>query len=99
MLRMVGLSILPVPAQSKSAGYSLRQELHQESLSIIPVSVPTQMKTDSNPQGRELYQKSLPVMSAHASFKDREYVKTFVCVFCPGVTSLVIGEFLQFQVR
>ena len=93
---MVDLSILPVPApvRSQPAG----QELHQQSLSIVPVSVPAIMNTAHHPQRKKLYQESLQVMPGPASLKTNS-VKTFVCVFCQGVVSLVIGELLEFQVR
>ena len=45
------------------------------------------------------YQESLQVLPGPAYFKTKDSVKTFVCVFCQGVVSLVIGEFLEFQVR
>ena len=94
---MVDLSILPVPApvRSQPAG----QELHQQSLSIVPVSVPAIMNTAHHPQRKKLYQESLQVLPGPASFKTKDSVKAFVCVFCQGVVSLVIGEFLEFQVR
>ena len=87
---MVGVSILcvPAPIQPNHAG----QELHQQSLSILPVPA-------YHAQIKQLYQESLQVLPGPASFKTKDSVKAFVCVFCQGVTSLVIGEFLQFQVR
>ena len=97
---MLGLSIIPVPAPTEPADHSPRQKLHSQSLSIIPVTRPAQMNTSEHPQEIELHHDTLPIMPAlhFASIKTREPVKTFVCVFCQGVTSLVIGEFLEFQV-
>ena len=93
---MVGLLILPVPAPIRTNPAA--QELHHESLSVIPVPVPAQMNTAYHAQRKELHQESLQFLSGPASFKSRESVKTFVCVFCQGVVSLIIGEFLEFQV-
>ena len=96
---MLGLSILPVPAPvlTKTAGYAQRQELHQQSLSIIPITAPAKVNTSDHLQGEGFYPKTISILPA--SFTTSETVKTFVCVFCQDVASLVIGEFLQFQVR
>ena len=94
---MVGLSILRVPAPVRSK--PARQELHQQSLSVVPISVPAQMNTAHHPQREQNYQECLQIMPGPASLKTEDSVKTFVCVSCPGVVSLVIGEFLEFQVK
>ena len=99
--RMLGLSILPVPATAKPAEHSPRQKLHHQSLSIIAVTRPAQMNTAEYRQEIELHHDTHQIFPSRdiASIKTREPVRTFVCVFCQGVTSLVIGEFLEFQVN